>query len=410
MLVRALMKNNKELIYKNFEEKRSEVSFFPDSFDIEVTSFCNYECIMCPHTLLKNKIAKHLNINVLERLLPYLDYCTKVSLQGDGEPFLNPQIEEIIKFFQARNIKLLTTTNLSVFNERLARLINEAFDTVTISCDASKKELYEAIRKKGDFDNFRKNLSLIAKYVVNPKVIMNCVVMRQNLSGLADLVRFAAEYGIKHLVFSEILTDADLQNEADSPANYPIMTDFYVSEAVSVAEKLNVDLQVLWDYQLFREYSEEDLQSEKERAKSLASCNALSSEQQERFIRRYLDLKNRPDYKPYQSGKYHCDGICPNLYRKSYIDVSGNVTLCCYGKINAVGNILEKDFGEIWNGNEYVSCRCEFFEHRLPNFCVGCKYAVAAQTFKDPQFDFHITDFDEAFMHDLSFWNNRTNR
>ena len=98
------------------------------------------------------------------------------------------------------------------------------------------------------------------------------------------------------------------------------------------------------------------------------------------------------------------------IYRKSYIDVSGNVTLCCYGKINAVGNILEKDFGEIWNGNEYVSCRCEFFEHRLPNFFFFFKYAVAAQTFKDPQFDFHITDFDEAFMHDLSFWNNRTNR
>ena len=138
------MKNrNRQLMILNAEEKKSIVSFWPEMYDIEVTSYCNFKCRMCPHALLGNRIAKHLNPEVIERMKKYLKYAKKVALQGDGEPFLNPDIKEIICVLHESGVRLNTTTNLSVMDRELAELINKAFDVVTVSCDACEKELYE---------------------------------------------------------------------------------------------------------------------------------------------------------------------------------------------------------------------------------------------------------------------------
>ena len=115
----------RELTAKNAEEKKAYVDFYPHAIDFEVTSFCNFECGMCPHSIVKNRLARHMNLNILERMEPYLKHCSRVALQGDGEPFLNPDIFRIISFFEQRGIRLTTTTNLSVMNTEIADVIEK---------------------------------------------------------------------------------------------------------------------------------------------------------------------------------------------------------------------------------------------------------------------------------------------
>lgn len=401
---------NQELIWKSAEEKKVVVDFWPEALDIEVTSFCNLRCRMCPHTLLENKAAHHLNPQVIERLQPYLRYCRKVALQGDGEPFLNPHIEKIITDLSAAGVKLYTTTNLSIMNERLAKLINEAFDVVTISCDSCEKRLYELIRVNGSFDTFCSNLKLLKKHVTKPTLIMNCVMMRQNVHLAEDMVQFAKDNHIDRLVFSALLTDKDLANQADSLEHYPGITEMYLSQAEAKAREIGLDLQILWNYSLKSPCSLQQLQQEETRRQQCEDIRSFTKEEQAAFVKRYRNLKIKKTINSCGSEKYHCEGICGNLYGKSYIDAEGNVTLCCFGKIQTVGNILEQDFSDIWNGESYIAARNAFFSGNLPHFCVGCKYAISVQQEDSQPYPFRITDLDENFMKDEVFWENRVGR
>ena len=83
------------------------------------------------------------------------------------------------------------------------------------------------------------------------------------------------------------------------------------------------------------------------------------------------------------------------------------MTLCCYGKLSPIANIFEENFDDIWNGKIYQTCRRAFFSGNLPNFCIGCRYAMAANSQPMQEYPFKITDMDKQFAEDNVFWENR---
>ena len=157
----------------------------------------------------------------------------------------------------------MTTTNLSVMDEELAVLAGSSFDTITISCDGCTAEVYEKIRKNGNFERFVKNLDLFMAHAGNVRVILNCVLMRQNICQAPEIVRFAAAHGIKQVVFSDLLTDQDLKNQGDSLELYPALAAKYLEEAEAAAREAGVSLSIGWDYKKeARSFAEEAISKE----------------------------------------------------------------------------------------------------------------------------------------------------
>lgn len=390
---------SREKILEAYENKKNTVDFYPYSVDVEVTTYCNFECRMCPHSMLKNKIAKHMDMRILDAIEPWIQNVKKVSLQGDGEPFLNPQLGKIIEYFENNGVRLSTTTNLSLFDEEKAKLIQN-FDTITISCDGCEKEIFESIRQNGNFDKFCNNLQLFMKLIKKPNIIVNCVLMRQNISYAEKMVEFVNQYGIKNLIFSNLLTDVDLKNTQDSIELCGGYTYECIKAAQEKAEQLGVNLIVGWNV--------EDNKDEKQ---ELIPCSQIATEytneELTNFVKRYNDTKVIKRDTEYSAGKYHCEGVCSNLYEKTYIDVDGNVTICCFGKTNPVGNVLEESFQHIWNGKIYSNCRKNFFDGLLPDFCVGCKFALSVVNGANQPYDFKIIDIDDNFAKNEAFWENR---
>ena len=108
----------------------------PNYLQLEMTSFCNARCIMCPHIYQGNKHAEHLpmkNFGKIKEILPYIEVAV---LHGNGEPFMNPYIEDYLNIYKSYDIQVSACTNLSIFNDRLACLVNESFSDLRISCDA----------------------------------------------------------------------------------------------------------------------------------------------------------------------------------------------------------------------------------------------------------------------------------
>ena len=73
-------------------ENDGYVSFYPRFIQLEHTTFCNADCVMCNHFFLGNKGAKHLPEEIVRLLEPVFPHCQMMMLNGDGEPFLHPEL------------------------------------------------------------------------------------------------------------------------------------------------------------------------------------------------------------------------------------------------------------------------------------------------------------------------------
>ena len=74
--------------------------------------------------------------------------------------------------------------------------------------------------------------------------------------------------------------------------------------------------------------------------------------------------------------RLHCVGICDWCIEKTYIDLNGNVFICCINSKYSIGNINEKSFKEIWNSEEMIKVRKSFYSGILPDFCEGCHFIL----------------------------------
>ena len=67
-------------------ENGGYADYFPRYMQIEHTTFCNAECVMCNHFFLGNKGAGSVSQDIISRLEPVLPYCELIMMNGDGEP------------------------------------------------------------------------------------------------------------------------------------------------------------------------------------------------------------------------------------------------------------------------------------------------------------------------------------
>jgi len=391
---------NREKIINNIASRSVVVDFFPKEMDIEITSYCNYRCIMCPHSLAGNHCAKNMSFEQIKKLQSLFPYCKRVMIQGDGEPLAHPDFIGISKFISNFGCRLCTTTNLSLLTEKTARVLAKQYELVTVSCDAGNKDLYETIRVNGDFEKFSKNLRLLMSYADPNRIVVNAVVMRQNIAFLDELLRYLSNYGIKKVVFSNLLTTAYLKNVNDSISSLGAYAVELLSESEKTALELGIELLINWDYKSM-------IIAKNEAFDEVIVDRIFSQDEIAAFVSEYKELRTVDKSQTIYSGKYHCNGICKNIYEKVYLDVYGNMTLCCYGKMRPIANIFDEEFELIWNGQIYQKCRQAFFSNKLPNFCIGCRYAMATDKYDMQEYTFRIIDIDENFADDSIFWKNR---
>ena len=169
--------SNRQKILWGLDSRSTKVDFFPKEMDIEITSYCNYKCTMCPHSLIGNQLAKNMPFEKLKKLESLFPYCKRIMIQGDGEPLMHPNFTEISEYIKEFGCYLCTTTNLSLLSEDSAKMLANEYELVTVSCDTGKKELYEAIRRNGNFERFTENLRFLMRYADPDKIVINAVVM-----------------------------------------------------------------------------------------------------------------------------------------------------------------------------------------------------------------------------------------
>lgn len=392
---------NDLLIDINFIKRKIEVSSMPDYLQIETTSFCNAKCIMCSHYFSENKGAAHLGDSTLKNLKDAIQLSRTISLNGMGEPFISDRLSDQIDYYASMGNTIVTNTNLSVLNERLIAQINNNFEWLEVSCDGATKETYETIRKNLSFEVFLNNLYILKERCPHVRKHIATVIMRQNVHEMPQMVELASRAGASIITFMTLNSNIVIRNQQDEMCRYPKVLEYYSVQALEMGEKCGIPVIVPNMNSLNRDITFEEITDELHRMKQIPLFKSHQDiEQMKRtasIVSTYLESHDEVQ-RDTKASKVRCCGICDWLLKKSYIDLQGNVAMCCRNQSFHTGNVNESgSFSEVWNSSFYQKLREIFYSGYVPESCLKCgliesgnlKYLrvdITEQFYQDPEY------------------------
>ena len=136
---------------------------FPIHMDLETTSVCNFRCVMCPQSYDREGIDfGFMSLDLFKKVIDegVQNGLCSVKFNWRGEPFLNPDIYEMIKYAKDKGIiETMTNTNGSLLTkENCKKIIEAGLDKIIISIEGATKETYEKIRILGNYDILTRNI------------------------------------------------------------------------------------------------------------------------------------------------------------------------------------------------------------------------------------------------------------
>ena len=193
------------------EEPRSLTPPLPTNLYFEVTNRCNLPCQTCVRTFNLHEPERDPLPQELTKAATALPALRRIVLHGIGEPLLNKNLPEMIRFAKAQGAWVLFNSN-GVLLDRAWQdiLIDCALDELRISIDAATPETFRQIRGAPVFDRIVANLKQfvgrkVERGVTHPKLSLWMVAMRSNLHELPALVDLAAEIGISEVYFQRLV-------------------------------------------------------------------------------------------------------------------------------------------------------------------------------------------------------------
>jgi MoaA/NifB/PqqE/SkfB family radical SAM enzyme len=192
----------------------------PNQLIVPITSYCNFQCVMCPHGLpggVKDKA--HFPDAVADLLIAELnayEQSCDVALTGLGESFMSPGFVRFVEVVKNPLIKFNFTTNGSMLTaERIAWILSSKIWRVNVSLDAGTPETFFKIRRS-DWSKVVRNLEALAEAAAASSrrdfwLELNMTLMRENLEDIEPFLRLASR--LKASAYLAYLNDYDCNGE-----------------------------------------------------------------------------------------------------------------------------------------------------------------------------------------------------
>src|SRR6266496_1059318 len=154
---------------------------------IEVTNRCNLICETCPHTYFQREPLKSLSLHEFIRIADQFPQMKRALLHGIGEPLLNRELPEIIKYLKGRDIEVIINSNGTLLTpDWQEKIVESGLDQYRCSIDGAKDETYARIRGANLLPKLRRGLEGLVKMkerlgTITPHVSIWCVATRENL-------------------------------------------------------------------------------------------------------------------------------------------------------------------------------------------------------------------------------------
>lgn len=190
-------------------EKTAQVHGLPMSLSVEPTTACNLRCPECPSGLRSftrptGKMDPILFSTIIDELHETLFY---LILYFQGEPYLHPQLLDMVRYASSKNIYTATSTNAHFINERSAEeTVKSGLDRMIISIDGATQEVYESYRKEGKLEKVLEGTRHMVKAKKRlgsstPHLVWQFLVVKPNEHEIGQIKRLAREYQVDKVAF-----------------------------------------------------------------------------------------------------------------------------------------------------------------------------------------------------------------
>ncbi len=140
----------------------------PKTVRLEACSLCQLNCPACTVRKLEKQMPKdwlgYLKFKDFKKFVDENDFIKEIELSNNGEIFLNPELDEIIKYAYEKGVSLTAGNgvNLNTVSEAtLENLVKYKFKYMKVSIDGATPETYKIYRVGGDFNNVIDNIKKI---------------------------------------------------------------------------------------------------------------------------------------------------------------------------------------------------------------------------------------------------------
>lgn len=182
---------------------------YPSMLELELSNQCNLECVMCQgslsHLIRKNReqlpplptVYDEKFVDQVRELIPHLQ---ELRFNG-GEPFTQQLVFDICEqvYELHPGLRITIATNGTVLNDRVKSHLHRGNFHINISIDSLRKERYEAIRVRADFDVLMENFRYYRDYCKANDRIISVMInpMRHNWDEMGAMVQWALEQDVR---------------------------------------------------------------------------------------------------------------------------------------------------------------------------------------------------------------------
>lgn len=294
----------------------------PISISFEPTTSCNLRCPECPSGLreftrprgMLKKDFFHKTIDEIHKDLLYLIFYFQ------GEPYLNRDFLEMVKYASAKGIYTATSTNAHYLTDEVAKkTVESGLDRLIISIDGTTQEVYEQYRRGGKVEKVIQGAKNIVKWKKElksktPFVFFQFLVVKPNEHQIEDIKKLAEEVGVDEVRFKT----AQVYDYENDPNN------------------------LIPENDKFSRYK-------KDRSGKHIAKNKLANH-------------------------------CWKLWHANVITWDGMVVPCCFDKDaqHRLGDLKNQSFKEIWHNQQYKNFRSELMDSRKNiDICANCSEGVS---------------------------------
>lgn len=288
----------------------------PVSLEVEPTTSCNLRCPQCPSGLRQfTRDTGMLDLTLYKKIIDETHReLVWLILYFQGEPFLNKQFLEFVKYASQKNIYIATSSNAHYFNDDLAKAtVESGLDRLIISIDGTTQETYGKYRIGGKIDKVIEGTERLLYWKKKlksktPHVIWQFIAFKHNEHQIPEIKKLAKEIGVNEL-------------------------------GIKTAQ--------IYDYETSSNFIPED---------ASLSRYELSEEGTYRIKNKLLNQ-------------------CWRMWRGSVITWDGLVVPCCFDKdaTHRLGNVSSEPFDEIWKGKSYNNFRKAILKSRKEiDICTNC--------------------------------------
>jgi MoaA/NifB/PqqE/SkfB family radical SAM enzyme len=298
--------------------KRDRVWGMPYRYTIDPLNVCNLRCPLCPTGLgtlgrERGKMKLEDFTRIIDQIAPY---AYSVELYNWGEPFLHPQIFDMIQYASSKKIAVKLSSNLNRYSQDMAvKTIQAGLDWIIVSVDGATQESYEKYRRGGKlervFDNIRTLVEEKQKVKSKiPFITLRMLINRYNEHEIDQMRELAHELGVDAFTTGTLFVDTTDQKQIDE----------------------------------------------------------------------WLPIKEEYSYYNYSAEKLENVWHCSDLWESLTINWDGGSAPCCWlhEKGHDIGNVFEQPLKDLWNGDAYISSRRVFAfggpkEGPMKTICTTCK-------------------------------------